>query len=62
MIDFKNSYGHVIARTIDEKVYYWGCNKYGVLGNGKNFYIINKPELNQYLNDEKLLIFVVVLN
>ena len=36
LIDFKNSDYHVIARTSDGKVYCWGCNEWGCLGNGKS--------------------------
>ncbi len=54
-IDFKNSYRHVIARTIDGRVYCWGCNKYGVLGNGNNDFNFYKPELNQYLSDKQII-------
>jgi alpha-tubulin suppressor-like RCC1 family protein len=55
IIDFKNSYRHVIARTINKKVYCWGCNKYGVLGNGKNDFDFYKPESNQYLSDKQII-------
>jgi len=52
VIDFKNGMIHTIARTSDEKVYCWGWNVCGVLGNGRDDSKIYKPELNQYLNDE----------
>ena len=55
IIDFKNSYYHVIARTSDEKVYCWGYNDRGCLGNGKNDYKIYKPELNQYLSEKQII-------
>jgi hypothetical protein len=55
IIDFKNSRYHVIARTIDAKVYCWGCNDWGVLGNGKNNEEICKPEFNQYLSDKQII-------
>jgi alpha-tubulin suppressor-like RCC1 family protein len=55
IINFKDSFWHVMARTIDGKVYCWGKNVYGGLGNGKrdnNFY---KPTLNEYLNNEQII-------
>jgi alpha-tubulin suppressor-like RCC1 family protein len=55
IIDFKNSECHVIARTVDGKVYCWGLNVSGVLGNGKNDYITYKPQLNQYLSDKQII-------
>jgi alpha-tubulin suppressor-like RCC1 family protein len=56
IIDFKNDDKHVIALTIDGKVYCWGF--YGLfsdLGNEKNGRKINKPQLNMYLRDEKIV-------
>jgi alpha-tubulin suppressor-like RCC1 family protein len=55
IIDFKNSSYHVIARTIDGKVYCWGYNDWGALGNGKNDWKIFKPELNKYLSDKQII-------
>jgi hypothetical protein len=55
IIDFKNSFYHVIARNINGKVYCWGHNRFGVLGNGKNDYNIFKPELNEYLSDKQII-------
>jgi len=54
IIDFRNS-SHVIARTIDGKLYCWSKNKWVVLGNGKNDFIAYKPKLNQYLIDDKII-------
>jgi alpha-tubulin suppressor-like RCC1 family protein len=55
IIDFKNGLCHVIARTIDGKVYCWGSNEWGVLGNGKRNDEIYSPELNQYLSDKQII-------
>jgi alpha-tubulin suppressor-like RCC1 family protein len=55
IIDFKNSDCHVVARTIDGKVYCWGYNIFGVLGNGKNDRVIYSPKLNQYLSDKQII-------
>jgi alpha-tubulin suppressor-like RCC1 family protein len=56
VIDFKNSGLHVNARTVDGKVYCWGRNNCGLLGNGMNDYNIEyKPELNEYLSNEKII-------
>jgi len=55
IVDFKNGGVHTIARTSDGKVYCWGRNVYGVLGNGRNDWKISKPELNQYLNGKHVV-------
>ncbi len=55
IIYFKNSSVHAIARTIDWKIYCWGYNVFGVLGNGKNDYITYKPELNRYLINKQII-------
>jgi hypothetical protein len=66
IIDFKNSRYHVIARTIDGKVYCWGYNYNGVLGYGRrgsiSFQDINysdnniyKPQLNECLSAKKII-------
>ncbi len=55
MIDFKNGFYHIIARTIDGKVYCWGCNWFAVLGNGNNDRLIYRPQLNQYLSDKQII-------
>jgi alpha-tubulin suppressor-like RCC1 family protein len=59
IIDFSNGYSHVMARTLYDKVYCWGFNFCGQLGNGiqdnnrKKTYF--EPELNQYLSDKKII-------
>ncbi len=56
IIDFKNGWYHVIARTIEGNVYCWGCNVWGVLGNENiDHNNVNKPELNEYLSDEQVI-------
>ncbi len=54
IIDFNNGLYHVFARTISGKVYCWGYNEFGVLGNGKNDGVIYKPELNEYLSNKQI--------
>jgi alpha-tubulin suppressor-like RCC1 family protein len=55
IIDFKNSSCHVIARTINGKIYCWGFNFRGVLGNGKKVDEVYKPQLNEYLSDIQII-------
>jgi alpha-tubulin suppressor-like RCC1 family protein len=55
IIDFKNGLYHAIARTIDRKVYCWGYNRFGVLGNGKNDINYYRPQLNKYLSDKQII-------
>jgi len=55
IIDFKNSFYYVNARTIDGKIYSWGWNINGVLGNKRNDSEIYKPELNQHLSDKHII-------
>ena len=56
IIDFKNSWFHMIGRTIDGKVYVWGCNRWGILGNGRDdlnpYY---RQELNEVLKDKRII-------
>jgi hypothetical protein len=51
VVDIKSGKKHTIARTSDGKVYIWGLNDCGVLGNGFNDNKIYRPQLNEYLND-----------
>jgi hypothetical protein len=55
IIDFKNSLYHAIARTIDGKVYCWGYNEWGLLGNGRADKLIYKPELNEILSNKQII-------
>ncbi len=55
IIDFNNGDCHVIALTIDGKVYCWGYNKSGVIGKGKNYNITYKQKLNEYLIEKQII-------
>ncbi len=51
LIDFKNGFNHVIARSLDGKICCWGQNLWSVfVGNNKQDLNYYKPKLNQYLN------------
>jgi alpha-tubulin suppressor-like RCC1 family protein len=53
VVDFKKSPDHTIARTIDGKVYCWGKNNYGGIGNDREDpHTRYKPVANDYLNDK----------
>jgi tRNA A-37 threonylcarbamoyl transferase component Bud32 len=49
VVDFRCSAIHTIARTIDGKIYVWGKNDGGILGNGFEDENIYEPKLNEYL-------------
>ena len=55
IIEFKNSLSHTMGRTVDGKLYCWGKNWNGVLGNGRSDKRYNKSfydeEVNEYLID-----------
>jgi alpha-tubulin suppressor-like RCC1 family protein len=55
IIDFKNSLFHTIARTIDGKLYCFGCNEWGLLGIGIEDKEIYSPQLNEYLLNENII-------
>jgi hypothetical protein len=55
IIDFDNGFYHVVGRTIDGKIFCWGYNGNGVLGNGTKNDLVYKPLLNEFLS-EKLVI------
>jgi alpha-tubulin suppressor-like RCC1 family protein len=53
IIDLNYGSRYYIARTIDNRVYIWGYNKFGQLGNGKRdeeLRVDNKPEFNDFLS------------
>jgi alpha-tubulin suppressor-like RCC1 family protein len=47
-----NGLHHVMALTNSRKLYIWGNNEFGQLGNGSRNTECNKPELNQYFIDK----------
>jgi alpha-tubulin suppressor-like RCC1 family protein len=53
----KITYGfsHVIALTESGKIFCWGRNDCGQLGNGSKSKNFNKPQLNDYLSDETIV-------
>ena len=55
IVELKNSYWHTMALTVDGKLYCWGSNIYGVLGNGRSDGTFNKPEVNEYLIDKHII-------
>ena len=55
IVEFKNSDLHIMARTVDGKLYCWGSNWRGVLGNGRSDETFNKPEVNEYLKDKHII-------
>lgn len=50
VVDFRCSAIHTIARTADGKIYVWGKNDGGILGNGFEDEKVYEPKLNEYLN------------
>jgi RCC1 and BTB domain-containing protein len=54
IIDIKNGWYHVVARTTDGKVYCWGSQAAGKLGNGKIVYKICEPFINDNLCDKQI--------
>jgi alpha-tubulin suppressor-like RCC1 family protein len=56
VIDFKNGLLHTIARTIDGKVYVWGRNSEGLIGNGlENVDFLCEPKLNEHLEEFNII-------
>jgi hypothetical protein len=51
VIDFKNGEWHTVARTQDRKLYVWGVDVHGAIGNGSEKGITFEPKLNKFLND-----------
>ena len=54
IIDFANGLSHMIARTEDKKLYIWGYNDWGQLGNetNENCFV---PQIVHKLSDEKIV-------
>ena len=55
IVDFKNSISHTIAQTCDGKLYSWGSNAFGILGNGEEDWELYKPKMNQFLKDKIII-------
>ena len=55
VIDFKYSSHHIIARTSDGRLYSWGRNTSGVLGNGRENEELFKPKPNEYFNYQLII-------
>jgi alpha-tubulin suppressor-like RCC1 family protein len=55
IISFANGWHNVMTLTSDGKVYSWGRNHLGVLGNGNTNYELDKPKINEYLINEVIV-------
>jgi alpha-tubulin suppressor-like RCC1 family protein len=52
IVKFTNGFSHVLALKSDGKIFGWGLNDLGQLGNGYMNAICNKPKVNEFLMDE----------
>jgi alpha-tubulin suppressor-like RCC1 family protein len=52
IIKFTNGLRHVLSLTSDGKIFGWGANDLGQLGNGYVNVICNKPKVNEFLMNE----------
>jgi alpha-tubulin suppressor-like RCC1 family protein len=58
IIDLTYGMYHYIAKIVDNKIYCWGNNYLGQMGNGKrdnSTLSFNKPELNAYLSELNII-------
>jgi hypothetical protein len=55
VVNIESGICHTIVRTSEGKVYVWGKNSYGVLGNGLNDREIYRPQVNKYLIDLNII-------
>jgi alpha-tubulin suppressor-like RCC1 family protein len=55
IIKFTNGFNHVLALKSDGKIFGWGLNNRGQLGNGCVHSIYNKPKVNKFLMSEFII-------
>jgi alpha-tubulin suppressor-like RCC1 family protein len=55
IVNFANGLRHAMALTSDGKVFSWGENECGFLGNGNRNCDLDKPKLNEYLLKEVIV-------
>jgi alpha-tubulin suppressor-like RCC1 family protein len=55
VLSFSNGFYHVIARNEDNKIYCWGYNNYGQVGNGKYESVSEVAQLNSKLKEENII-------
>ena len=55
IVQFVNGLYHVMALTSEGKVYCWGRNDWGQIGNNERNNDFNKPEINKYLENEVIV-------
>jgi alpha-tubulin suppressor-like RCC1 family protein len=55
IIDLVSGLSYAFARTSDEEIYCWGCNKFGQLGNGSQNDSYCELELNEYLSHKHIV-------
>jgi tRNA A-37 threonylcarbamoyl transferase component Bud32 len=58
IIELTSGFKHFIARNIDSKVYIWGDNHWGQLGNGEKYEDLKVPEVIQFSPDSNIIAVV----